>query len=302
VPYDFLMQGFSLQIFLPDGKPEGLRIVTRSHWTGVALVVSRAEYLLAKDRIEFQSTGVYALVGPSENDPATREIYIGEGDVVHARILSHLANQDFWTEVIVFTKSDGTLNKAHVRHLEAELVSKARTAKRFLVRNGNSPSPPTPDESTRADLSSFLDDMLVIYRLLGVDAFDLPQDRLDQKVDENLSFTLGGCNGIGRRINDGFIVQSGSRGSRTEKVGLALGYHTIRESLMSNGVLVDKGNQLEFSQDYVFSTSSTAGAILYGGQVSGPQKWKYANGETLKARDQRIAKELGATQVPYDST
>jgi hypothetical protein len=70
-------------------------------WTVVttAAMASRAEYLTVKDRDVFQSTGVYVLVGPNENEPGAMEIYIGEGDVVHTPIAAHLAKLDFWTEL-----------------------------------------------------------------------------------------------------------------------------------------------------------------------------------------------------------
>lgn len=291
------MPGFSLRVFLPDGKPDGLRIVTRSHWTGVAAMVTRAEYLVVKDRAEFQATGVYVLVGPSEDDPSVREIYIGEGDVVHSRIAAHLGSLDFWTDVVVFTKSDGTLNKAHVRYLESELVSRARAAKRYRVRNGTNPAPPEPDEATKADLESFLADTLVIYRLLGIEAFDEPTPGPAEPA-EVLSFSLGGATGTGQRLTDGFLVRAGARASKTEKAGFAAGYQSLRNSLLETGVLIDKDDAFEFTQDYLFNTPSAAGAVLYGGQVSGPQHWKYPDGESLKDRDAKAAQAPPGDAVP----
>ncbi len=110
------MAGFSITIFLPEGNPDGLRLITKSHWAGSAAMVARADYMSVKDREQFQSSGVYVLVGPSDADPTVREIYVGEGDVMHTRIATHFTKMDFWTQVIVFTKTDGTLNKAHIRY------------------------------------------------------------------------------------------------------------------------------------------------------------------------------------------
>lgn len=282
------MTGFSLNIFLPDGKPDGLRIVTKSHWTGIAAMVSRAEYLSVKDRVEFQSTGVYILVGANEDDPGVMEIYVGEGDVVHTRIASHLAKLDFWTEVVVFTKSDGTLNKAHVRGLEAALVARAKAANRYLVTNSTSPSPPVPDEATKADLESFLEEMLVIYRLLGIDAFDEPE-AIVTPANELLSFKLGAAAGTGQRTSEGFLVKAGARASKQENKGFSAGYQSLRQTLLKTGVLEEMGDHYELTQDYFFSSPSAAGAVLYGGQVAGPTQWKYQNGESLKDREEKAA-------------
>jgi hypothetical protein len=280
------MPGFSLNIFLPDGKPDGLRIVTKSHWTGLAAMVSRTDYLAVKDRFEFQSTGVYVLVGPNEDDPDIDEIYIGEGDVVHTRIASHIVKMDFWTDVIVFTKSDGTLNKAHVRGLEAALVERAKTANRYRVNNITNPSPPEPDEATKADLDAFLNEMLVVYRLLGVDAFDVPS-KATPEGSELLTFKLGAARGIGRRASDGFLVLSGATASKQENKGFSKGYQSLRQTLLKTGVLQDEGDTFVLVQDFLFSSSSAAGAVLYGGQVAGPRQWKYSNGESLKDREQK---------------
>ena len=261
-------------------------------------MVSRSEYLNVKDREEFQSTGVYVLVGPNEQDPSIMEIYIGEGDVVHKRIVEHLAKLDFWTEVIAFTKSDGTLNKAHIRYLEGSLIARARKAKRYRVENSTSPAPPVPDEPTKADLDAFLEEMLVIYRLLGVDAFDEPSPSI-AAADEVLTLSIVDVNGIGERTTEGFLVRAGSRASAKEKA-MSDGYKSLRKGLLDTGVLVPNGDSLEFTQDFHFSSSSAAASVLYGGSLSGPEMWRYSNGESIKDRDQKPAEELKLPQEVHE--
>jgi hypothetical protein len=84
-------RGFSIRIFLPDGTPDGLRIVEKSNWTGRAIVCSRSQFREAKSRFEFGKTGVYVLRGPSESgdQPA---IYIGEGDLEFPTKSGHRVN------------------------------------------------------------------------------------------------------------------------------------------------------------------------------------------------------------------
>ena len=87
-------QAFSIRIFVPDGDPDGLRMVERSNWIGKALVFPRSLVPEIKRREEFSQTGVYVLIGPRE-DGEGEAIYIGEGDPVLPRIESHYANKDF---------------------------------------------------------------------------------------------------------------------------------------------------------------------------------------------------------------
>jgi hypothetical protein len=35
----------------------------------------------------------------------------------------HLADSDFWTQLVLFVSSDQALNKAHLRYLEASLIT-----------------------------------------------------------------------------------------------------------------------------------------------------------------------------------
>ena len=57
---------FSIRMFLPDGDPDGLRLVEKSNWTGVGVVFSRSIYKDVAQRGEFDKPGVYVLVGPSD--------------------------------------------------------------------------------------------------------------------------------------------------------------------------------------------------------------------------------------------
>lgn len=46
-----------------------------------------------------------------------------------ARLDSHYQSKDFWSEAIVFTTSNNSLNKAHATWLEYALVNRAAEAK-----------------------------------------------------------------------------------------------------------------------------------------------------------------------------
>ncbi len=134
-------QPFSIRIFVSDGNPEGLRLVDRSNWTGRAVVFPRVLLPDVKSREEFESTGVYLLVGP---DPAGDKslLHIGEGDPVRPRLESHYAKKDFWTWTVFFVSKDVSLNKAHVQYLESRLIQLAAEAKRVSLENQTVPQPP----------------------------------------------------------------------------------------------------------------------------------------------------------------
>src|SRR5207249_1816380 len=101
--------------------------------------------------------------------------YIGEGDPARPRLETHNARRDFWTSLVLFTSKDENLNKAHVQYLESRLVALARDAKRCVLENSNTPQLPSLSEADAAELEAFLDEMLLIFPVLGVVAFEQPQ-------------------------------------------------------------------------------------------------------------------------------
>jgi hypothetical protein len=166
---------FTIRIFVPDGDPEGVRIIDRMNWTGLGIVFPREKWPTTKQRAEFSRPGVYILTGYRSADDELPTIYIGEGDALRTRIDSHFQNKDFWDRGIVFTASNNSLNKAHVRWLEAALLGRAAQAKQCLLDNGTEPQPAGLSEAERADTEGFLREVLQILPLVGLRAFEIPK-------------------------------------------------------------------------------------------------------------------------------
>ena len=66
-------------MFLVDGRPDGLRVVEKSNWSGKGLMCSRTQFPSIRHRSEFDRAGVYVLVGDEPTAIATPRIYIGAG-------------------------------------------------------------------------------------------------------------------------------------------------------------------------------------------------------------------------------
>lgn len=280
----------SIRIFLADGVPDGLRIVEKSNWTGRAVVVNRSQLDRALAREELSLPGVYVLTGVSDKDGAPR-VYVGEADVLRDRIKQHVVGKDFWTRLIAFTSTNEGLNKAHVRYLEARLVGLARNANQWEVENGTQPGPPPLSEADRADAEWFLAEMLVIFPVLGVDAFEAAANQACSTApgkDEAPTLFLRerGADGRGQEIADGFVVFKDSRARLTEVPSFHDYLRDLRKQLVEREVLVADRESLVFSQDYRFTSPSAAAAVLVGGSSNGRLAWKDARGRTLKALQQ----------------
>jgi hypothetical protein len=270
---------YSIKIFLPGGDPDGLRTIEKSNWSGSGLVFQRTLLNEARLRKELGRTGVYVLVGPSEDSGLPR-VYVGEGDPIRPRLEQHDSKRDFWTSCIAFTSKDENLNKAHVQFLESRLVSLAREAKRCVLENGNAPQLPSMSEADAADADGFLAEMMLCFPLLGVSVFS--SGTVESRAGHDLFLKGKNAEARGMESPQGFIVRSGSIASSTE-VPSCHGYVVeLRAALLKNGVLKPVRRGFEFTQDYPFSAPSTAAAVVLGRTSNGRIEWKTKDGKTLK--------------------
>lgn len=277
---DSSIRPFSIKIFLPAGDPDGLRLIERSLWTGVGVVFNRSDYKSVATRPEFQRTGVYVLIGPSE-DSSLPTIYVGEGDPVKPRLDSHHSNKDFWTWAIFFTTKDNSLNKAHVQFLESRLHQLARDAKQSRLDNLQSPTPPTLTEAEQADMEGFLLDMLPIFPLVGLSVLETPEPR---KTERTLLYIESkGIKATGYEDSKGFVVKTGSQIIGTERNSCPEAIKSLRQDLLEQGIAERQGEHFVFKADYAFNSPSTAAGVVQGGSANGRVEWKTKDGRTLKA-------------------
>lgn len=291
-----IRRGYSIRVFLPDGDPEGIKIVEKFNWSGVGLVIPRSLFFRArKEQPELGRTGVYLLVSAGE-ESALPKVYIGEGDPILPRLEQHAIKKDFWTHLIAFTGSDHNqnLNKAHVQHLEARLVEIAKAAKRCFLENGNTPQPPTLSRADRADTENFLADLLLCLPVLGYPFFEMTQvaeiPSSHQEPRTTLLLKAKDINARGYESAAGFVVESGATAVPDDVRSIHDFLARLRADLRQQGVLAPgQDGKLTLTQDYTFSSPSTAAAALLGRNANGRVEWKTAEGVSLKTLQEREA-------------
>lgn len=170
-----MAEPYTIRVFVPDGDPEGVKIVNLLNWTGVGIALPRSAWPMVRERPELRRAGVYVLTGTAEGtDGELPTIYVGQGDEIGARIDAHYASKDFWDWAYAFVSNGNALNRAHITWLEHALLHRAERAKRCHLDNANQPREPGLSESERADTMGFLGEMLRILPLLGVRVFEKP--------------------------------------------------------------------------------------------------------------------------------
>lgn len=167
---------FTLRIFVPDGDPEGVRIIDRMNWTGLGIVFPRSKWADVRERAELARPGVYILVGYRPDDDDLPALYIGQSDGIGKRLEDHIQNKDFWDWGVVFVSTNNNgLNRAHVTWLEYALIHRANEAGRCHPENSNTPQEPSLGEADKADTQAFLKEILQILPLVGLRAFETPK-------------------------------------------------------------------------------------------------------------------------------
>lgn len=273
--------GTSIRIYLADGTADGVWVVEKSNWTGKGLMASRTQYKELRGREDLDGPGVYVLVGPTDSGVPPSRVYIGETDDLRGRLDSHNASKDFWNRVIVFTSKDENLNKAHIRYLEFRLIALAHEVKRAEVENGNKGSSPRLSEPDEAEAEAFLADMLLIYPVLGLQAFE----PIERPSSSTVRLYLKGPDAAaeGFEAADGFVVYAGSK-ARADEVESIHAYGVeIRRALMDEGVVTPSGPSLVFQEDYTFPSPSQAAMVVLGRTANGRVEWKTSDGVTLKS-------------------
>ena len=285
---DYQSPPFYIRILVPTGNPDGLRIVEKSNWSGVGIVFNRSNFKEAVKRPEFEKTGVYVLIGNDE-ESGSKTIYVGEGDPVKSRLNQHYSNKDFWTWAVFFVAKDDSLNKAHVQHLESQLLTLARNAKLCKLDNGTEPNPPTLSEADTVFVESFLRDIPSIFPLLNLYVFEMAF--VSAGVKELLYVDAKGVKATCYEDAKGFIVLKGSEAVLKETNSLSKYISASRKDLVEKGVLALIDSKYIFTQDYAFNSPSNASDLILGGSTNGRTCWKNSKGIMLKELQEAVVNE-----------
>lgn len=273
--------GKTLKLFLLDGDPNGRISCELSNWTGKAYKIPRIKVKDSGDREELNSTGVYLLFGKLEDQ--TDQVYIGEAESILRRLNQQVTQKEFWNEAIVFISKDENLNKAHIKYLENRLHELAKQANRYKIENAIIPTQSSISESDRAEMEEFIENIKLLVNTLGHKVFDDKREiKSFQKHETFFIKATRGADAMGEPTSEGFVVFKGSKASATTVNSISIPFLNLRESLIDKGILQLTDDVLVFTEDYVFSSPSTAAVMVMGRNANGPLEWKLSNGKTLR--------------------
>jgi len=279
--------GKTIKLFLIDGDTNGRLTCELSNWTGKAYKLPRNLIKICTDRPEIQTTGVYMLLNKSADLSEKGQLYIGEAENIFNRLTQHVKEKDFWNEAIVFISKDDNLNKAHIKYLENRIHDIACSANRYELINNHKPTQSSISESDKAEMEEFLANILTLVSTLGYNAFEQIR-QADTKVqpdkEEDLFYISAtrGAKGIGKTTSEGFVVFENSQVADPITNSYPKTMQKLRDTLISEGVIVKENDKLIMKRDYLFSSSSSAAMIIMGRSANGLTEWKMKSGKTLQ--------------------
>lgn len=282
--------GRTIQLFLVDGKPTGLRKATIHGWTGLLFVSGASAFgdLTARDEVD--RTGVYILAGPDPDKAGGTRAYIGSGNSVAERIKQSALKRDFWETAITVTTSDDDLSKGHAEYLEARLIQVAAQAGRAALDNGTHPDSQRRrlPEADVANMEQFLANLRIILPVIGLDMLK-PQPKavtqtvqpVEERTTGEVQFEIRHKSGVQATAveEDGeFIVLEGSE-ALTGTGYVQQSYGSLKEKLIADSVLVPQDippatGRLRFAKPWSFSSPSAAAAVVLDRNSNGRLEWK----------------------------
>ncbi|MBR6436832.1 MAG: GIY-YIG nuclease family protein [Thermoguttaceae bacterium] len=293
-----MARGKNIQLFLIDGNSSERIKCTLANWTGVAFRIPRTDLDRCNDRTELKQSGVYFLFGRSD-ETEKDVVYIGQaiarknGEGLLNRLKEHRRNpeKDYWTEAIVFTTSNNSLGATELNYLENQFCQLARKAKRYDVKNENSPNLGNITEEKEAELGDFIDFAKVIMGTLGHKLFEpiiKPSSGTDENsTDSETLFLERTLTQIGETVRatgmqtaDGFVVYQGSHISPVDDNTIP---SVIKERRQK--APIDENHVLQ--EDLLFTSPTYAAIFVIGKRANGPASWKTADGRTLKSLEEQ---------------
>ncbi len=270
--------GKTIQIFLPDGNPRGLKIAEFTSRTVQTILVPRAHLEFACSRSELANVGLYFLIGESSVG-GLRQLYVGEAEDCSVRLKQHNKQKDWWTVAVVCISKTSDFTKAHVKYLEWHCHQEAVSAGRFAVDNSSVPTKSHISESMHADLMDHFDTIRILTSTLGYPLFE--------KIARPQKAELLTCRGkqaraTGEYTEDGLIVFAGSTANRAFAPASHRYFATIRDQMLNDGEFeVIDDDVMRLTKDRIFPSPSQAAAVMLGRNANGWTEWKYPDGRTL---------------------
>ena len=155
----------TIKMLLYDGSLNGVTNISDSAWeSGKMYSAPRDSIKDLASRADCKKYGVYLLL-------SEQQVYVGQAVDLERRTKQHLADKDWWNQVILMTTKDDSFNASDIDYLESRLIDLAGKACTTDSENRKKGNPQKVDEFRQAELEQYLDEALFLLELIGIKIF-----------------------------------------------------------------------------------------------------------------------------------
>ena len=157
-------------MLLYSGSINGVINISNSAWeSGKMYAAPRDSIEDLVSRADCKKYGVYLLL-------SEQLVYVGQARDLERRTRQHLADKDWWSQVILMTTKDDSFNASDIDYLESRLIDLAVAAGKSDTENKKRGNPQKVDEFRQAELEQYLEEALFILELIGIKVFKKDQN------------------------------------------------------------------------------------------------------------------------------
>ncbi len=273
------MRPLTIQIYLPFGDPQGIRVAEITTRTVQVFDVPRSEIAAFFAMPEANQVAVYYLFGDESEDRRT-QCYIGQTNAVRQRFKDHLAQKAFWSRALIAVSRTNTKTDTHARYLEWKSIQQGQAAGRYALENGNAGSRPHTPAPLQAECEEIFDTIGTLLATLGFPLFQPLSTAAPKSTDILVVCQARGAEAKGVYGVDGLTVFKGST-CAPEPVTKNASDARRRQRLVEDGTLSVGDGVTRFTRDTLFNTPSGAAQVILFRSANGWVEWKTPAGVTL---------------------
>lgn len=168
----------------------------------------------------------------------------------------------------------------HTKYLENRMYTLTKEANRYQVENSNTPTLSSLSEADQAEMEEFIYNARLLLNAVGHKVLEpTTLSSSTKECTEIFIFEGKDYKATGTTTSEGFIVFKDSFISKKTNSSLTQSLLDKRNELIAQGTI---DSNYAFTQDYTFSSPSTAASIICGNSTNGKIAWKNSHGLTLK--------------------
>lgn len=270
----------TIQIYLPSGDPQGIRIAEITTRTVRVLDVPRTEIKSFFEMPESDQVAVYYLFGEEAGDQRT-QCYIGRTNAPRQRFLDHLKDKAFWTHSLIAISRTNTKTDTHASYLEWKSIQEANESGRFAIMNGNAGSRPYTPEPLQAECEEIFETISILLTTMGFPLFQKLSTKAPKHTDIEVFCNKRGADARGIYSLDGLTVFNGSRCAIAPTKSVSEGIQAKRDRFIRDGTLSLVDGTPVFQRDVLFKSPSGASDLLLFASSNGWDVWTTKQGISL---------------------